>query len=132
MGQVKIIFVQKKKKKAREREMVAHFILIKKLTSGKINSSLTSKNAICFFFLINKEDLKLRLRSYMVTLPPQKKLCIQVRGDSFVFSEQRRMIHLFLNPLSSFTIVAIKLLNVLVFKIEQATNNANPTFALNV
>ena len=68
----------------------------------------------------------------MVTLPPQKKLCIQVRGDSFVFSEQRRMIHLFLNPLSSFTIVAIKLLNVLVFKIEQATNNANPTFAINV
>ena len=24
----------------------------------------------------------------MVTLPPQKKLCIQVRGDSFAFSEQ--------------------------------------------
>ena len=48
MGQVKILFVQKKKK-AREREMVAHFILIKKLTSGKINSNLTSKNAICFF-----------------------------------------------------------------------------------
>lgn len=33
--------------------MVAHLILIKKLTSGKINSSLTSKNAICPFF--NKE-----------------------------------------------------------------------------
>ena len=42
-------FLYKKKKKAREREMVAHFILIKKLTSGKINSNLTSKNAICFF-----------------------------------------------------------------------------------
>lgn len=39
--------------KKREREMVAHLILIKKLTSGKINSSLTSKNAICPFF--NKE-----------------------------------------------------------------------------
>ena len=52
MGQVKILFVQKKKK-AREKEMVAHFIQIKKLTSGKINISLTSKNAICFF--LNKE-----------------------------------------------------------------------------
>lgn len=44
-------------------------------------------------FLIKKEDLKLGLKSYMVTLPPQKILCIQVTGNSLVFSEQRRTIH---------------------------------------
>lgn len=42
-------FLYKKK-----REMVAHLILIKKLTRRKINNSLTSKNAICFFFFLIK------------------------------------------------------------------------------
>ena len=48
-------FLYKKK-----REMVAHLILIKKLTRGKINSSLTSKNAICFFFFNEERGFKIR------------------------------------------------------------------------
>ena len=67
----------------------------------------------------------------MVTLPPQKKNYVY-RLEVIVLFLVNKAIHLFLDPLSSFTIVAIQLLNVLVFKIEQVTNNANPTFALNV
>ena len=67
----------------------------------------------------------------MVTLPPPKKNYVY-RLEVIVLFLVNRAIHLFLDPLCSFTIVAIQLLNVLVFKIEQVTNNANPTFALNV
>lgn len=84
-----------------------------------------------FFFLIKKEDLKLGLKSYMVTLPPQKIYVYRLQVIVLFLVNRGELYIYFFNPLSSFTIVAINLLNVLVFKIEHMTSNVNPTFALN-